>query len=101
MGIIKRVGEAITGIGERTERAGQGMLSSIGYRSRSHALRSRIESLKVPELMARKRKKASRRSSNGAVVSTRKARAAAYREPASNGAASNNANTTEIVFRGG
>ncbi|MDP6416127.1 MAG: hypothetical protein QGG54_14040 [Gammaproteobacteria bacterium] len=100
MGIIRRVGEAITGVGERTERAGQSMLSSLGYRSRSHALRSRIESLKVPQLAARKQK-AKPRTRDGTVVSTRRARAAAYQKSTSSDTASGNANTTEIVFRGG
>lgn len=75
------------------------MLSSLGYRSRSHALRSRIESLKVPQLAARK-KNAKPRTRDGAVVSTRKGRAAAYQKSASSDTASGNANSTEIVFRG-
>ena len=50
MGIIKRIGQAITDIGERTERASASTLSGIGNRSRSHTIRRKIDTLRVPKV---------------------------------------------------
>jgi hypothetical protein len=50
MGIIKRLGQAITDIGERTERASASSLSGIGNRNRSHTLRRKIDTLRVPKV---------------------------------------------------
>ena len=50
MGLIKKVGETLAGVGERVDRAGESVLSGVGYRARSGVLRSRIDSLRVPEL---------------------------------------------------
>ena len=54
MGIIKRVGEMVTGMGERVDRAGASMMSGVGYRSRTHALRARIDSLPIPRIGGRR-----------------------------------------------
>ena len=50
MGIIKRLGQAITDIGERTDRATASSLSGIGNRNRSHTLRRKIDTLRVPKV---------------------------------------------------
>jgi hypothetical protein len=50
MGIIKRLGQAITDIGERTDRASASSLSGIGNRNRSHTLRRKIDTLRVPKI---------------------------------------------------
>jgi hypothetical protein len=55
MGIIKRVGEMVTGMGERVDRAGASMMSGVGYRSRTHALRTRIDSLPIPRIGGRRK----------------------------------------------
>ena len=53
MGIIKRVGEMLMGAGDRLDRAGSTLGANIGYRSRSAALRSRIDNLPAPTLNLR------------------------------------------------
>ena len=50
MGLIKKVGETLAGVGERVDKAGESMLSGVGYRARSGVLRSRIDSLRTPKL---------------------------------------------------
>ena len=55
MGIIKKVGEAITNVGERFDRATSTIGTGMGYRSRSHALRSRIDSLSIPKVGSSRR----------------------------------------------
>ena len=55
MGIITRVGEMVTGMGERVDRAGASMMSGVGYRSRTHALRTRIDSLPIPRIGGRRK----------------------------------------------
>ena len=55
MGIIKKIGEAITNVGERFDRATSTIGTGMGYRSRSHALRSRIDSLSIPKVGSSRR----------------------------------------------
>ena len=55
MGIIKKVGEAIANVGERFDRATSTIGTGMGYRSRSHALRSRIDSLSIPKVLSSRR----------------------------------------------
>ena len=50
MGIIKRFGQVLTDIGERTERASASSLSGIGNRNRSHTIRRKIDTLRVPKV---------------------------------------------------
>ena len=50
MGIIKRVGQVITDIGERTDRASASTISGIGSRNRSHTIRRKIDTLRVPKV---------------------------------------------------
>jgi len=50
MGIIKRFGQVLTDIGERTDRASASSLSGIGNRNRSHTIRRKIDTLRVPKV---------------------------------------------------
>lgn len=90
MGIIKKVGEIISDVGERIDRAGASVMSGVGYRSRTHALRARIDSLPVPRV--------------GGAKARAKARAAAPRKARETKTQQNdepqyNPNVMEISFR--
>jgi len=92
MGIIKKVGEIISDVGERIDRAGASVMSGVGYRSRTHALRSRIDSLPVPRVGGAKARAQAR------AKVPRKAREAAKTQQNDDNP-SYNPNVMEISFR--
>ncbi len=98
MGIIKKVGEVISDVGERLDRAGASVMSGAGYRSRTHALRSRIDSLPVPRVSGKKKARA-----KTSAYKRRQTREVSSRhsetEPTTNEKPSINPNIGEITFR--